>query len=138
VPDDPDLGALLHGLLARVVAREEPILARHGVSMWEYVVLTVLADTPAPTQARLAELSGRDKTRLITHLDRLERDGLVHRAPDPDDRRNRVVTVTPKGRRVWSRCRADIRAMEDDLLGALPERRRAGWRRDLATIAAQA
>jgi len=45
--------------------------------------------------------------------------GLLHRTPDPDDRRNRIVTLTDAGRTLLADCRRDIRAMEADLLSTL-------------------
>ena len=117
--DREDLGALLHRLLRVVVERETALLARHEVEMWEYVVLTALRQGPAPTQNQLAAAIGRDKTRLIATLDGLQARRLVERSPDPRDRRNRVVSLTPTGRRLVEACRADIRRMEADLLGAV-------------------
>ncbi len=91
------------------------------MEMWDYVVLGGLEHDSAPTQAQLAAAVGRDKTRLIAILDRLEARGLLHRTPDPDDRRNRIVTLTDAGRTLLADCRRDIRAMEADLLSA-PDR----------------
>jgi DNA-binding MarR family transcriptional regulator len=116
---DRDLGALLYALTRAVVAAEEPVLRAHGVEMWDYVILTRLACGAAPTQATLAAAVGRDKTRLIPLLDGLEARGLLRRTPDPDDRRNRIVALTPEGQALFARCRDGIRAMEEDLLAGL-------------------
>jgi DNA-binding MarR family transcriptional regulator len=130
-----DLGALLHRLVRRVLEAETPLLAAHDVGMWDYAVLSALEAGPAQTQARLAAAIGRDKTRLIGSLDGLERRGLVVREPDPADRRNRVVALTGEGRALLARCRADVRAMEDDLLGDVPAGDRAVFLRTLLRIA---
>ncbi|GAA2218649.1 MarR family transcriptional regulator [Promicromonospora sukumoe] len=132
----PELGYLLNRLMRVVIAREEPVLAAAGLRMWDYAVLTALARQDAPTQAQLAAQTGRDKTRLIGNLDRLAELGLVSRAPDPVDRRNRVVSLTAEGRRVLDRCQAGIGAMEDDLLSGLPAGERAAFERALTTLAA--
>ena len=89
-----ELAAAFDRLTRRAVALELPVLAAHDLTMWEYVVLSGLVDGPAQTQARLAEAVGRDKTRLIPILDALEARGLVTRAPDPADRRNKTVALT--------------------------------------------
>jgi DNA-binding MarR family transcriptional regulator len=117
--DREDLGALLQRLLRVVLERETALLTRHDVEMWEYMVLAALQHGPAPTQNQLAALVGRDKTRLIGTLDGLQARRLVERNPDPRDRRNRVVSLTPAGRERVEACRADIRRMEADLLGAV-------------------
>ena len=103
--------------------------------MWDYVVLGGLENGSAPNQVQLAVSVSRDKTRLIGTLDRLEDLGLLHREPDPFDRRNRVVSLTAAGRSVLAACRADIRAMETDLLVNLTTSDRAVFIRALLTLA---
>jgi len=117
--DRKDLAALLRQLLSVLVERETALLHTHGVDMWEYVVLGGLELGAAQTQTRLAGAVGRDKTRLIPILDRLQARGLVNRRPDPRDRRNRIVSLTGPGRELLTRCRRDVRRMEADLLAAL-------------------
>ncbi len=136
MPDDrPDLGVLAHRLTRAIATAEAPILASHELSMWEYVVLTALGSGPAPTQAQLAAATGRDQTRLIPVLEGLEDRGLLGRAPDPDDRRRRVVTLSASGRSVLSACRAAIRALEVRLLDDLDTADREPFVRALERLA---
>jgi DNA-binding MarR family transcriptional regulator len=116
---------MLHRLAKEFGRREEPILAAHDLSLWQYMVLDTLASGPAGTQAGLAARIGHDKTRLIGILDELQDLGLIDRFPDPDDRRNRVVSLTADGRQRLSACRRDIRAMERRALTALDSATRA-------------
>lgn len=132
--DRPELGVLLSRLLRDVLAREETVLRPEGLGMWEYVVLAALGDGDAPTQSDLAAATGRDKTRLIGNLDRLEERGLVVRTPDPADRRNRIVALTGDGRRMLTRCRAGIREQEEALLAALPQSQREAFERALVRL----
>jgi DNA-binding MarR family transcriptional regulator len=120
--DRPDLGAMVMRLARRLIAMEEPILERHGVAMWAYIVLTALRDGPTRTQAALAQSIGADKTRLIPVLDDLQRRGLIEREPDPADRRVRLLGLTEHGREVQRAIQAEIRAAEDDLLTGTPDR----------------
>ncbi len=114
------------GQLTRaMVDAEKPLLDGQGVQMWDYMVLVGLETGPAPTQLQLADAVGRDKTRLIPILDRLEHRGLVHRQPDPSDRRNRIVGLTESGRALLGSCRQAIRAMEAELLDILEPSERA-------------
>jgi DNA-binding MarR family transcriptional regulator len=124
-PDRADLGELFTGIARRLVEAERPLLEARGLTMWQYVALTCLARGDASTQLHLAATMRYDKTRLISLLDDLERDGLVQREPDPADRRARIVRITPQGRRRYSSAAADIRAMENDVLGALAPTERA-------------
>jgi len=131
----PDLGTLLHRLTSTVAQRELPLLRAHRIEMWDYVVLGGLEHDSAPTQAQLATTVRRDKTRLIAILDRLEARGLLHRTPDPDDRRNRIVTLTGAGRTLLADCRRDIRTMETDLLSTLSAPDRTAFVRALSRLA---
>ncbi|MFD7077199.1 MarR family winged helix-turn-helix transcriptional regulator [Nocardioides sp. NPDC059952] len=133
--DRPELGFLLSRLMREVMAREKPILDAAGLEMWDYAVLTALAESDAPTQAQLAATTGRDKTRLIGNLDRLEARGMVERQPDPDDRRNRIVSLTRAGSRALRGCREAIAAMETELLSDLDPADRAAFERALTALA---
>src|SRR6187399_1979003 len=111
-----DLGALLARATRRLIDAERPLLDAHGLSMWAYVALTLLARDAAPTQLALAEQMGYDKTRLIKILDDLEAQGLITRRPDPADRRAKVVELTAAGHARHAATVASIRAMEEELL----------------------
>jgi DNA-binding MarR family transcriptional regulator len=135
-PDDdrPDLAAMLHPLLRALIAAEMPVIEAHDVSMWGYAVLTALDDTPVRTQAALAEAIGADKSRIIGTLDELQNAGLIERTPDPNDRRVRLLSITPKGRRVGRSVRKAIRAEEDRILATLPPADREAFLRAIRTL----
>jgi DNA-binding MarR family transcriptional regulator len=118
----------------RLIELEKPILSSHDLTMWGYVALTRLAAEPPSTQQALAAAIGHEKTRLIRVLDDLERAGLITREPDPADRRVRLVRITDTGRARHAAVVADIRAMEDELLAALPSRERDGLIAALARL----
>jgi DNA-binding MarR family transcriptional regulator len=120
-----DLAALLHRLAKALVAAELPLLERHGLGMWAYVVLTELSGGAAPTQLALARAVDVDKTKMVAIIDGMEAEGLVSRRPDPDDRRARIIEPTAEGRKRWRAARAAIRRMEDDFLAELPPTRRS-------------
>jgi DNA-binding MarR family transcriptional regulator/predicted N-acetyltransferase YhbS len=54
-----------------------------------------------PTTQTLRERLGLDSGYLSRLLRRLERDGLIKMAPDPDDRRRRQVILTAAGHECW-------------------------------------
>jgi DNA-binding MarR family transcriptional regulator len=122
-----DLAAMVMRLGRRLIAMEEPILARHEISMWAYVVLSALRGRPTRTQAALAAAIGADKTRLIPVLDDLQHRGLIEREPDPADRRVRLLSLTPAGRDRQRAVRADIRAAEEALLADLAKEDRSSF-----------
>jgi len=134
-PPDRDLGELFARITQQLIAAERPILERHGLQMWPYVVLASLERRPASTQLQLATQIGYDKTRLIAILDDLGAAGLIERRPDPTDRRARIVSLTDAGRARLRAVRADIRVMEAGYLEGLSEAQARGLRRVLARLA---
>ena len=122
--DREDLAALFSRITRILIAAEEPILAAHGLSMWEYITLYRLALRPAQTQAELAQAIGYDKTRLIQILDKLQQQGLIDRQPDPDDRRAHLVRITTAGTARHAAAQADIRTMEERLLQPISTKER--------------
>ena len=132
--DDRDLGELFARITQMLIAAEQPILDRHGLAMWPYVVLARLARSPAYTQLELARQIGYDKTRLIKILDQLAASGLIERIPDPEDRRARIVRLTDSGRELVTAVRAEIRAMEAEFLAPLSEPQRRSLRQMLGAL----
>ncbi|MDJ0347297.1 MarR family transcriptional regulator [Streptomyces sp. H10-C2] len=114
-----DLGELFARITRRLIDAERQLLSAHRLTMWEYIAMSQLARSPAPTQLALAQAIEYDKTRLITILDSLERRGILTREPDPADRRARIVRLTPAGEQLLAAARSDIRTMESALLGPL-------------------
>jgi DNA-binding MarR family transcriptional regulator len=99
-------------LAAELTAALSPL----GVSARGYHVLRG-ALSGEHTQTELAEMVGLDKTTMVVALDELEREGLAERRPSPEDRRARIVAVTPAGERkvaeaekVKERVQADVLA----------------------------
>jgi len=111
---------MLYPVVRALIAAELPVLAGHGISMWGYIVLNALEDGPARTQAALAQAIGADKTRIIATFDELQQAGLITREPDPDDRRVRLLSITPAGRQVQAAAQAAIQANENRVLARLP------------------
>jgi DNA-binding MarR family transcriptional regulator len=64
----------------------------------------------------LAEILGVDTPTVTRKVQQLERDGLVVRQTDPDDRRASRIRLTPAGRRTIERVRRARRAWLEQLL----------------------
>jgi DNA-binding MarR family transcriptional regulator len=126
---------MLHPLLRDLVAAELPILAAHDLSMWGYVVLNALDRSPVRTQTALAEAIGADKTRIIGTLDELQQRGYIERRPDPDDRRVRLLEITPAGRAVKNAVQSDIQRGEERWLAELTGEERNVFLRVLERLA---
>jgi len=134
-PDDRrDLAAMFVPLARALVAREEPVLQAHGISMWGYIVLTALAEQPVRTQAALAQAINADKSRVIGVLDDLQQRGLIKRQPDAADRRVHLLSLTPSGDQLRRSVEAAIRASEEDVLVTLSAGDREAFLRSLKSL----
>jgi MarR family transcriptional regulator, organic hydroperoxide resistance regulator len=129
-----DLAAMIVPLGRALTAAELPVLSRHGLTMWGYVVLLALGEQPVRTQTALAESIAADKTRIIGVLDDLQQAGLIRRDPDPADRRVNLLSLTAKGRRRRAAAQADIQHQEEHLLGRLSPTDREPFLRALQTL----
>jgi DNA-binding MarR family transcriptional regulator len=85
----------------------------------EYTVLRVLDDGPK-SPSRLAEYVVRTTGGMTKIVDRLQRRGLVHRVPDPDDRRGVLVGLTVEGRELGDKASDAYSVGRDRIVGLLP------------------
>jgi DNA-binding MarR family transcriptional regulator len=129
-----DLAAMFAPLTRALIAREEPVLLTHDISMWGYIVLTALVEQPVRTQAALAQAINADKSRIIGVLDELQERGLIHRQPDETDRRVHLLSLTPAGDRLRRSVEAAIRHREEQVLAALPPADRDAFLRSLKAL----
>lgn len=85
----------------------EPYFARFGITPPQFQVLTIVnrLQDQQPTQRRLARELYVSFPNVTVMLARLEEAGLIRRQGNPDDRREKFVELTPKGRallrRIW-------------------------------------
>lgn len=118
--------AAIH-LLRRLRIEDEAL----GISAPRLSALSVVVFAGPLSIGELAGAEGVRPPTMTRLVDGLERDGLVKREPDPDDRRGVIVRATPKGVRTLTRGRA--RRVE-----VLAEQLRTFSREDLATLATAA
>ncbi len=71
-------------------------IAPYGLTTSQFFLLIALYEENGILISKLAEKVALDKASLTGIIDRLERDGLVERRGDPEDRRAIRVYLTPK------------------------------------------
>ena len=101
-----------------------PVWERHGVTADQYNVLRILRGVhpeghPRNEIARRMIHRSPDVTRM---LDRLERQGLVARVRNPDDRRESIATITRGGLALLERIDPDVHAVQASVTHGLSER----------------
>ncbi|MFJ4681883.1 MarR family winged helix-turn-helix transcriptional regulator [Streptomyces sp. NPDC088789] len=85
--------------------------------------------------SELARLSGQHKQVVGSLVDDLERLGYVERAPDPDDRRAKLVRPTERGLLQMETAAAIMRAIEERHTKALGEEPYAAFKEALKQVA---
>jgi DNA-binding MarR family transcriptional regulator len=119
------LDEIVDGLL-EVTKRTHHVLssvaARHDLTAQQVGLLRLL-DEPVSMRAFAEELAC-DPSNVTGLVDRAERLGLVERMSDPGDRRVRMLTLTPKGRRLRDRINRDVAQELAKALGIKDEDRR--------------
>jgi DNA-binding MarR family transcriptional regulator len=91
---------------ARLMAHElADRLRPAGVGIGQWAVLLFLWARDGTTQAELARVVAIEPPTLVRTIDRMVRDGLVTRSPDPNDGRITRIHLTERGR-----------ALRDDLV----------------------
>ena len=89
----------LISLAARGFARlSEARLKPLGFGVGHLPVLVALQDGRASTQRDLAQFAKVEQPPMAQMLARMERDGLIHRSPDPDDGRSSRIVLTKTAR----------------------------------------
>jgi DNA-binding MarR family transcriptional regulator len=76
------------------------VLSDHGVTYGEWRCLRVLWQNNNIPQRELAERLDLTSAAMVFSVNRLERDGLARRIPDPGDKRAVFIRLTPKARRL--------------------------------------
>lgn len=109
-------------------------LAAAGGSRPVWLVLSAVTSSDARTQGDLATAVGVRAPTLTSHLDGLERAGLVTRTRDPANRRVQRIAVTEAGERLFLRLRRAAAAFEGRLHAGLDDGDVATLRRLLAQL----
>ena len=92
------------------------VLNRYGVARSEWRVLAVLAESGEVGVVDLANAALSPQPTVTHALRRLEERGLVVRKHGPDDRRQRLVSITPNGTHLAATLTAEARALEVEQL----------------------
>ncbi|MBR8154523.1 MarR family transcriptional regulator [Burkholderia cenocepacia] len=108
-------------LFARVVDRP---LRELGLAMSQVPVLVSLKKAGALSQSELARRAQVEQPSMAQLLNRMERDGLVLRVPDPDDRRSRLISLTESAAKGLAKGRAVMDEASEQALAGLSDAER--------------
>jgi DNA-binding MarR family transcriptional regulator len=99
----------------------------------QYAAMVAIGEHEGIDATRLSAQIAFDRSTLGNVLERMEARGLVERYPSPDDKRIKLLKLSPQGRDVVRRAEAAVRRTQDRILAPLdPNNRRV-----LLTLLAQ-
>jgi MarR family transcriptional regulator, transcriptional regulator for hemolysin len=128
------IGYLVHWggrLLRRLADRRLKAL---GLSSAHLPVITALAEDEPLSQKALAEIAAIEQPTMAAMLARMERDRIVERRPDPNDKRSSLFSLTPATRKKIPALRRAVEQVNDEALRGLPADQRLVFRRQLETV----
>jgi DNA-binding MarR family transcriptional regulator len=95
-------------------------LEKAGISLTQIKSLTMLVDSEEPMSIKaLSDVMGLSVPGISRAVDGLVQRGEVKRVEDPSDRRSKLLSITPRGRRTYERVlatrMAGVRRFVDEL-----------------------
>ncbi len=100
------------------------VLRRHSLTFSEFETLGALVLAGIPYRSnphQISQFNLLTSGGLANLLGRMEKDGLISREPDRDDKRSVVVELTPKGLERFNESVIEENRVEHELLSALSQ-----------------
>ena len=115
--------------------RSEAFFQPFGLTSAQFNILNLLGHREGRMdQAELVDLLLVGKSSISIVLNRMVRAELIKREEHPKDRRQVVLTLTPKGRALWRKISPRYEASVEKVFGALPCSRRPRFLDDLKVL----
>ncbi|MEV4558412.1 MarR family transcriptional regulator [Kitasatospora sp. NPDC049285] len=123
MPSEPpqDLAHLLSRAEHRMARRLAALLAEEGCTVEQWRVLALVADGQGHPMTEIAEHVLMPPPSLTKLVDRMVADNLVHRRPDPTDRRRVLLHLTARGRITHQRAAHRVHEDQARLLAAIDD-----------------
>ncbi|HEY3897287.1 MAG TPA: MarR family winged helix-turn-helix transcriptional regulator [Chthoniobacter sp.] len=112
-------------------------IAHLGITPDQYIILRWLSegDPNGLTQRTLTDLMASDPNTITSTLTRMEKNGLILRAPHEHDKRANRVRIKTAGRRAFVKARKEAMILQEQVLATLPANRRDKFLDELEAIA---
>lgn len=94
-------------------------MAAFDITPVQFALLNAMLDTPGVDQITLANGVAFDPATSGSVIGRLESKGWVRREPDPDDRRRKLLFVTPLGQAAVAQMKAAVDQVQQNILAPL-------------------
>ena len=122
------LAYMIASLNRQLEAELEDRLRPGGVPIEQYRILEVLDASEPAAMGEIAQQSLIEAPTLTKIIDKMVAEGLVYRAPDPDDRRRVLILMAPAGKTLFKRLRGVSTAQEQRIVDLLEGEKAAALR----------
>ncbi|MDP3316716.1 MAG: MarR family transcriptional regulator [Devosia sp.] len=122
------LAYMIASLNRQLESELEDRLRPGGVPIEQYRILEVLDASEPAAMGEIAQQSLIEAPTLTKIVDRMVAEGLVYRAPDPNDRRRVLILATPAGKALFKRLRGVSTAQEQRIVDLLEGEKAAALR----------
>lgn len=116
----------LHQRSTQVFQTQVPA-AGFDLTSVQFAALDAIAQQPGIDQASLAAAIGFDRATMGGVVERLEHKALVQRVVSAQDRRARMLHLTPEGARLLAASRPVVQALQADILALLTPTERSSF-----------
>jgi len=110
-------------------------LSEHQITPAQYGILNVLWEHKTLSPKQICEFLYLEASTVSCILDRMQKNDLITRSIDPQDRRTIVVEATPKGQSLQQPVEVIIDNVNKQFLGLFSEREQQFLQEALLTIA---
>jgi len=117
--------------IRRVLAQE---LARENITLRQFEVLAWIAAEGEQPQVKLAERMDIEAPTLTGILNRMEQNGWLERRCCPEDRRRKLLRVTPQAKAVWEQMADCARRVREQAISGLSSSQLTVFRQICETI----
>ena len=110
------------------------LLEEHGVTPAQYGVLDCLWKEGQLSPKQIGAMVYLEAPTISGILDKMQKANLIDRSVDPNNRRNVLVTATPKSYEIKEKVEAATRDMNSKVLQNLTDKEKDGLKKALETI----
>lgn len=102
----------------------------------QFTVLRTLieSDRDGLPQCEVSRIMSSDPNTIASLVDRMEKMEFISRERNPNDKRVKLIRITPTGKNTYLKARDIAVELQSQVLLALPESRRESFLKDLETI----
>lgn len=129
-------GHLIRRAQQIAVAEFTRCTTEHDVTPVQFAFMNAMLQTPGLDQVTLAQQVAFDAATSGSVIGRLETKGWVRRGTDLQDRRRKLLYVTPKGEQVLVRMHDAVAKAQSNILAPLAPEEQATFMRLLAALVA--